>query len=122
MEFLPDYAYIGVRIKRRRKALKLTQEKVAEASGIGTVHMSQIENGHTKLSLPCIIAIANALNTTVDTLLSDNINETSFNAQNEELSLFSDCTPAETYVLIQTLSKLKQALRHKGLSDYGCGD
>jgi len=66
MEHMPDYTLIGKRIRERRLALKLTQERIAEAADVGIQHMSKIENGHTKLSLPCLIAIANALQTTVD--------------------------------------------------------
>jgi len=96
MEFMPNYRLIGVRIKKRRLALKLTQESLAEKTGIGIQHMSKIENGNTKLSLPCLIALANALHTTVD----------------------SDCTPSEIYVLTQTINTLKWSMRTKGLSDY----
>ena len=52
---MPDYTLIGKRIKEHLIALKLTQEWLAESADVGIQRMSKIENGHTKLSLPCLI-------------------------------------------------------------------
>ena len=117
MEYMPDYNLIGKRIKERRLYLKLTQETLAESAGIGIQHISKIENGNTKLSLPCLIAIANALNATVDYFLMDNINVSKRDVVQEAESIFSDCTPSEIFVIKQTINTLKQSLRAKGLSD-----
>jgi len=117
MEFTPDYSLIGLRIKERRLALGLTQETLAEAADIGIQHMSKIENGRTKLSLPCLMALANALQTTVDRLLMDSINESKSAVVGEAESLFADCSPSELFVLTQTVKSLKQSLRARGLSD-----
>ncbi len=117
MEYSPDYKLIGMRIKNRRLSLKKTQEIVAEDAGIGIQHLSKIENGSTKLSLPCLIAIANALKTTVDHLLADNIENYKQKTIIQAESLFADCTPSEVYVITQTINTLKRSLREKGLSD-----
>ena len=117
MEHTPDYSLIGKRIKERRLELKLTQEALSEAAGIGIQHMSKIENGNTKLSLPCLIALANALNTTVDYFLMDNIKASKQDIIRDADSVFSDCTPSEIFVIKQTINTLKQSLRSKGLSD-----
>jgi transcriptional regulator with XRE-family HTH domain len=108
----PDYTLIGKRIKERRLDLGLTQEKLAEAAGVGIQHTSKIENGHTKLSLPVIISIANALNTTVDNLLLDNIDASRPDVIHEmESSIFSDCSAEELNILRKTATALKRALR-----------
>jgi len=117
MEHMPDYTLIGKRIRERRLLLKLTQERLAETADIGIQHMSKIENGHTKLSLPCLIAVANALHTTVDHLLMDSVNVSKTDVTRDAESVFSDCTPSEIFVLTQTLKVLKQSLRSRGLSD-----
>ena len=117
MEHTPDYNLIGKRIKERRLELKLTQETLSETAGIGIQHMSKIENGNTKLSLPCLIALANALNATVDSFLMDNIAASKCDVIRDAESIFSDCTPAETFVIKQTINTLKRSLREKGLSD-----
>jgi transcriptional regulator with XRE-family HTH domain len=117
MEYMPDYKLIGERIKERRLSLDLTQDVIAEAAGIGIQHMSKIENGHTKPSLQCLIAIANALKTTLDSLLMDSVDSSIPEVVRVAESVFSDCTPSEVYVLTQTLKILKQSLRARGLSD-----
>lgn len=66
-----DYYLIGQRIRKFRKACMLSQEELAEKVGISTTHMSHIETGNTKLSLPVIVAIASALHVNVDDLLSE---------------------------------------------------
>lgn len=118
MEYSPDYRLIGVRIKEHRLALKLTQETLAESAGIGIQHMSKIENGSTKLSLPCLISLANALRTTVDNLLMDSVIVSRPSVMEKADSMFADCTPSEIYVITQTITALKQSIRIKGLSDF----
>ena len=118
MVYMPDYKLIGVRIRERRLALKITQETLSESAGIGIQHMSKIENGNTKLSLPCIIALSNALQTTVDSLLMDSIDVSKPTVVTQADSVFSDCTPSEIYVITQTINVLKHSLRAKGLSDF----
>lgn len=66
-----DYYAIGQRIRKVRKARNLSQEKIAEAANISITHLSHIENGNTKLSLPVLVAIADALDVRVDSLLYD---------------------------------------------------
>lgn len=68
-----DYKAIGRRIKIARIKKDLTQEFVAATVNIAPSHMSNIETGKTKVSLPTLIAIANALSVSVDTLLCDNV-------------------------------------------------
>lgn len=55
------YYEIGQRIRRYRKACGLSQEALAEKAGISATHMSHIETGNTKLSLPVLVKIAEAL-------------------------------------------------------------
>ena len=54
--------------------------------------MSHIESGKTKVSLPSLISIANALHTTVDSLLHENI-EATYDAFDKDFKdLLEDCT------------------------------
>lgn len=66
-----DYAAIGRRVRRIRKAKSMTQEKLAELVNISTVYVSHIETGSAKPSLPVVVAIADALEVRVDSLLYD---------------------------------------------------
>ena len=70
-----DYKAIGQRIKIARIKKGITQESVANIINMTPSHMSNVETGKTKVSLPTLIAIANALSVSVDTLLCDNATE-----------------------------------------------
>lgn len=65
------YFDIGQRIRRYRKACGLSQEALAQKVGISVTHMSHIETGNTKLSLPVLAKIAEELSVGADALLSD---------------------------------------------------
>ncbi len=66
-----DYYAIGLRIRKYRKAHNLSQEELAELVGISTTHMSHIETGSTKLSLPVLVKLSIALEVQTDDLLFD---------------------------------------------------
>ena len=68
-----DYKAIGKRIKIQRIQREMTQEKLAELTGLSNPHISNVETGSTQVSLKSLIAIANALEITPDVLLCDNI-------------------------------------------------
>ena len=69
-----DYCSIGKRIKLTRIKQGVLQKDLAEKIGISKPHMSNIETAHTKIGLETLVAIANALNTSVDEFLSDTVN------------------------------------------------
>lgn len=59
---MEDHGFLGQRIKATRLELGLRQQDLAEAAGISTAAISQVENGDTKnLRLPHLFAIADAL-------------------------------------------------------------
>jgi Predicted transcriptional regulators len=64
-----NYYEIGQRIRKYRKASKLSQEQLAEKPGISDTHMSHIETGNTKLSLPVLVNIANILSVQTDAII-----------------------------------------------------
>ena len=64
-----NYKEIGRNIRRHRQGKGLKQKELAEIDNISDQHMSHIENGHTQLSLPTLVAIANALEVDCNTLL-----------------------------------------------------
>ena len=52
-----DYSAIGRRIQAARKARNMTQEVLCNMTDLSPTHISQIENGRTKLSLPALVLI-----------------------------------------------------------------
>lgn len=64
-----NYAQIGDNIRKVRLERKYTQEYLANKVGVNTSHISNIENHHTNVSLPTLVRICNALDTTVDYMI-----------------------------------------------------
>lgn len=86
-----DYAQLGIKIKEIRQSKGLTQDTLAEMVSCNTSHISNIENNHTKVSLNVLLAIANALNTSIDYLLSNQYENTAMALDNEILRAIKDC-------------------------------
>lgn len=112
-----NYNDIGKRIKLERKKRSITQEKLAENANISVVHMSNIENGNTKLSLPALVNIANTLNCGLDVLLCSNLRNNKAPASELLSDLLDDCTQNERTVIIETLQALKDSLRKNKKED-----
>lgn len=64
-----DYKVLGERIAKRRKVLNLTQDDIAEATGLSNNHISNIENNHSIPSIESLIKICGALDITPDYFL-----------------------------------------------------
>lgn len=109
-----DYHAIGRRVKAARLKCGITQEVLAERTGLSLPHISNIETGNTKLSLPAIIRVANALSVSVDALLCDNVKQAKVIFEAELQQLLSDCTTEELQVLVEVLKATKRALRDTG--------
>ncbi len=106
-----DYVAIGVRIRRLRKERGYTQQKLAELSHQEPSNISHIERGATKLSLPTIVNIANALNVTVDELLCDSLHSATDSYLGIASSILSDCSHDELRIITDTMLALKENLR-----------
>ncbi|MCI8496637.1 MAG: helix-turn-helix transcriptional regulator [Clostridiales bacterium] len=105
-----DYITIGNRIREIRTAKKWTQATLAERSGVEPSNISHIERAATKLSLPTLINIANALEVTLDELVYGNLIKSSHISIELIDNLIADCTPDEIRTLaelIKTINKLR---------------
>ena len=108
-----NYKAIGERIRSSRMQGKISQEQLANLANLTPAHISHIENGHTKLSLPALISIANALGTTADALLYDNV-QASYDAFDKDFKdLVDDCTTHEKMIILENARSLKAALRSR---------
>ncbi len=68
-----NFILLGKRIRDERLLLRLTIEQLAEKVDKSSNFIGQIERGDRKPSIETIVDLANALGTTVDHLLQDNI-------------------------------------------------
>lgn len=106
-----DYGTIGVRVRATRKKLGLTQEDLANRTELTVPYISNIENNHTKLSLVTITAIANALETTIDSLMYDNLNVLTTQYDADIKDIVDDCTDKEKAIILDVVRQLKVSLR-----------
>ena len=108
-----DYKAIGRRVKSARIKMGMTQEFLSYLIDVTPAHMSNIETGKTKVSLPTLIAIANALSISVDTLLCDNVLNTKIIFEGEAKEIFRDCDEYEIRLLVEILKAAKEAMRRE---------
>lgn len=109
-----DYTSIGERIRRARKSKGLTQARLAELSGQEPSNISHIERGATKLSLPTLVGISNALELSPDELLCDSVKAARPILETEMGELIFDCTDDEIRIFTETIRALKSSLRRRG--------
>lgn len=105
------YKSIGLRIRNYRKKQHMTQDELADRSGLSNSHISNIENGWTKVSLDAFLRIANALGASSDELLCDNLSQSHdvFAAElNEEMR---DCSADELKFISDVVRCLKRYTR-----------
>ena len=104
-----DYYKIGQKIRKIRKAHGLSQEELAEKINISTTHMSHIETGNTKLSLPVFVDIAAALEVRTDDLL-DTVATTTSTSLDEIAAVLERCTAQEAKVIADVVKATKLSM------------
>lgn len=105
-----DYYEIGQRIRKFRKAHQLSQEELAERIGISTTHMSHIETGNTKLSLPVLVSLADVLEVGTDDLLFDSTAVTRNSAIDDLTNLLENCSISQIKVLKDIVKAAKTSM------------
>ena len=108
-----NYIDIGKRIREIRISKKWTQALLAEKSGVEPSNISHIERAATKLSLPTIINIANALEVSLDELVCGSLITNSHISSKIVNDLLADCSREEISALIEVLKTTKNVLRAK---------
>ena len=109
-----DYISIGNRIKELRSQKGWTQAKLAELSGVEPSNISHIERAATKLSLPTLVNIANALEVTLDEIAYGSLTKSTHISVKMIDEILSDCTPDEIRSMTEILRTTKAVLRNKG--------
>lgn len=116
MESGLNYQLIGKRLRAIRKKRGYTQEQLAEMAGISPQHCSGIETGGAKVSLPALVQLCNALDTTLDEVLLDSIQVAAKPGLMREVeAVFSDATADEMYLMLSQAKSIKEAVRVKGI-------
>lgn len=99
-----DYYQIGQKIRKYRKAHHLSQEELAEKVEISVTHMSHIETGNTKLSLPVLVALATALEVSTDDILFDSSTENKATSISEITQILEGCSSQQAKIIRDIVS------------------
>ena len=99
-----DFAHIAKKLKNTRIAKNLTQEYVANIADVNVSHISNIEN---KVSLSTLVQMCNALDTTVDFILSDEYNDSISPIENEILHELHSCSPETKTTILKIVKALQ---------------
>lgn len=110
-----DYKLLGQRIRTARLAAGLSQEQLAEMVELTSQHISHTEVASTKISLPALVKIANALHTSVYRLLSDSVQDSKAHLMADVQMVFADCDSDEMYVMLEAASAVKKSIRVRKL-------
>lgn len=108
-----NYNDIGLRIKKIRLGKRMTQDMLAELVNLSTPHMSHIETGNTKVSLPTLIRIANVLECSIDELLCDSLVRSRYQFEHEIGREIADCSEEEIRIIADMVKALKTSLRRR---------
>lgn len=106
-----DYYEIGQRIRKVRKAKRLSQEQLAERVGISTTHMSHIETGNTKLSIEVFAEICTVLESRADELLFGVREVQTEQAVSDIVAVLSDCSPDELCFMADITASIYLSLK-----------
>ncbi len=101
-----NYFETGQKIRKYRREKGLSQEQLAEAVNISVTHMSHIETGNTKLSLPVLVEIAEKLQVSCDRLLFDR--QPTEKERTENLfKILSDCSLEQIKLITDVAAVIK---------------
>ena len=102
-----NYSRISKKIKELRIEKNLTQEYVAQMADVNTSHICNIENGRVKVSLSTLVQICNALDVTVDYILSNEYTHPDTALEQEVLKELRLCSPENKEKILKIIKILQ---------------
>mgnify|MGYP000672995741 CR=1 FL=1 len=104
-----NYYVLGQRIQKIRKNKRISQAVLSTMIDKSAGYISYLECGTKVMSLETFVGIANALEVSTDTLLNRQLTGATEMSNAEAQKIFANCTPYETYVLLDVLKTTKNA-------------
>lgn len=108
---------LGDKVKFLRKKMKITQQNLAEIIGVSQSTIGMIEGNKQGASNDTLIKLANALNTTVDYLLSNDIEEIQIPVKNVEAAGENSDTNLEFEIEDEDVRRIERARRKMNPKD-----
>lgn len=103
-----DFRILGQRIKKKRMALRMTQDNLAELLSVSVGYISQVERGVTRVNLETLSEIALHLHCDLPELIADVIPERDGYLQHELSQVTRNMDELQMNMLLEiarTLSK-----------------
>lgn len=104
-----DFNFIGQRIREVRCDKHLTQEYLADVSGVNVSHISNIERNRVKVSLTLLVKICRALDVTIDYLLENEYHNPTSVIEQEILNTVKDMKKEKQETLLRIAKVLWQS-------------
>ena len=113
MEKKLDIYALGQKVKQYRKEKGYSAEKLSEIAGVSKSHINNIESANSHASAEVLVRIANALDISVDILLSDSLEGRSSQQAHmkEYAQILEECTGREAKIIVNTVKALKESLK-----------
>lgn len=106
-----DLKQIGMRIKAIRTQNNITQNQLADIIGSDRTVIARIENGNQGFSIDYLIKIANALETSADSILAGSLEYIAQDPTERQIySLLLNCSITRKELLSRILIALKDIL------------
>ncbi len=102
---------IGDRVRQARAKRHMSQMDLAEAAGLSTSFISNVEMGRQSMNIRALVSISNVLGVSTDWLLR-NDTQAALHISSEELyQELSDCTPQEREAILKVVQSMKDVLQ-----------
>lgn len=102
-----DFKSIGCKLREIRISKGLTQEYIANMANVNVSHISNIENNRVKISLQTLVFVCNALDITLDFVLSKEYTDDATALDNEILKELHACDTITKEKILEIIKILK---------------
>lgn len=103
-----DYEMVGKRIQYARKSKNLTQEYLAEKTGVTSNYISNIERSSSKPSVDTLVDICNVLEVTTDYVLMDSVYASKEMMMDEIAVKLKKCSEKNIRIISSIISTILQ--------------
>ena len=94
-----DYKRLGERIRECRQNRGYSQEKLAERNNSSKNHLSYVETAKRSVSLVMLVRISNALEVSIEDLLSDSLEVVNSETLNQSDAIIDKCSAGKARLL-----------------------
>ena len=102
---------LGKRIREARLKKKMTQDQLSEKADISLYYLGEVERGTKTPSLKVLIAIADTLGVSIDSLLRDTVSTGNVYVNNEVTRLLDTLTPKQRACAVEILEAYIKAIK-----------